>query len=629
MAVSRAAVLVLDIEGNAKREAERTASAMGKLDVSMTTVAKGAAATAAALVAAGAAMIGLQNDLTNTVDQMNTLAQASGLSIETVNGLRQAAKATGKTLEQLVPQRLARNMLAAEQGSKNMIEAFKAAGVEFDDAGKILGDADQTFRTIIDTLGSMEDRTLAAGLAAQLMGAQGRQMLSAFDNSAGLDRFVSRAGQFGIKVGPQAVQATADWQRATANLSLALEDVKQRLVELFGPGLSVAANNAAGLIVFITSLVDGALRNFAGRFAAFGEVLVQAIKNPLKAANLNAEFARIFAPDPQALAKIIGDSAKRATAIMGGGATGGSFGGKFGLELGGLGAGAGAAGAAGGGSPAPVPVEIDALDIGMQNMLNALEHQADLALQAAQQRQQLVGLQQAANANLAGLGGVKLGVIGSLVTGAFKLLVDSDEKVRQILRTAEAMPDRIGSSFETLMTKVIPRFLSRLPEFLGGLLVRMPAAIARGIVNAIPAIALGIGRAFKRAVQSILDFFRGGEDRNVLTGRKGKVLGTSFKKGEFSLFGFFNNDDRAQGGKGADPGLAKGTRHVPRTGLQLLHEGEMVVPEHRTRMMGGGGAQQINVSIGSLYPANLADFIREIQAQLGTYGLNSSLTPQS
>ena len=116
MAVSRAAVLVLDIEGNAKREAERTASAMGKLDVSMTTVAKGAAATAAALVAAGAAMIGLQNDLTNTVDQMNTLAQASGLSIETVNGLRQAAKATGKTLEQLVPQRLARNMLAAEQG---------------------------------------------------------------------------------------------------------------------------------------------------------------------------------------------------------------------------------------------------------------------------------------------------------------------------------------------------------------------------------------------------------------------------------------------------------------------------------------------------------------------------------
>jgi hypothetical protein len=244
-------VIQYDLKGDS---ADFTSGIMGAQGA-MLGATKAAGALAAGVLALGASVGALIDDVTTTVDQVNTLAAATGLSTESINGLRLAAKASGKELTDIVPQKLAKNMLAAADSGGAMADAFGRVGVEFKNTDGSLRDANELFPELIDGLAGMENRTEAAAVASQLLGKNGKELLTAFSDSAGFEHFVLLGQEFGIRTGPDAVKATADWQQATSNLSLAFENAGQRFLDTIGG----------------PSLVAGFVENFALGFVAISE----------------------------------------------------------------------------------------------------------------------------------------------------------------------------------------------------------------------------------------------------------------------------------------------------------------------------------------------------------------------
>lgn len=212
-------------------------------------------------------------------------------------------------------------------------------------------------------------------------------------------------------------------------------------------------------------------------------------------------------------------------------------------------------------------------------------------------------------------GGGILADFGQVLTGLPALVGD-------IRRDLVHGPLKIGQAFEKTMTTAIPKLIAAVPLMVENFIFKLPFAVAKGIVEGIPKILLSIAQAIGEAIKNALNFLKGGEDGKFYTGKEGKVLGTSFKKDEFSIFGMFDQDNRQ---KGKNRGHAVGTRHIPRTGLHWLHEGEEVNRE-RSRTTGGFGGGGVTIHVAAVYPRNLDEFIRELQARAGTYGFGGSFS---
>lgn len=270
---SRTVEFLLQVRGNLEEKAESGAKATRGLGESMRVATNVAGIMASGLLAAGAAAGAFLSDVTDLIDETNTLGRASGLANETIAGLRQAARATGKDLQDLVPKNLAKNMLAAADGSARMEDAFARMGVQVTDQNGELRDADSVFREVIDSLTGMENQTEAAGIAAQVLGRNGRELLSAFGSSEDLDRFVDQAERFGVDVGPAAVEATGRWQGAMANMELALDNAKQGLFELGSSSLVTdMINNVTLGFVFVTEFIESVVDDIAEQFGRVGKL---------------------------------------------------------------------------------------------------------------------------------------------------------------------------------------------------------------------------------------------------------------------------------------------------------------------------------------------------------------------
>ena len=237
-------------------------------------------------------------------------------------------------------------------------------------------------------------------------------------------------------------------------------------------------------------------------------------------------------------------------------------------------------------------------------------------------------------------GGLIVGLIKS-VGGALEFVADLRENVRGMLKSVFSLPMRIGASIDGILTKLIPRFLERLPHLIwSGVLAS--GAILRGVIEAVPKMIAGFVKGIANAIADIFKFFKGGEDRNVLTGDTGKVLCTSFAKGRFSLFGLFNDDDKADGGAGLfgdDRRKRRGRSrltggYIADTGSYLLHAGERVVPPTgastsamSAAMRGGGG--NITLNLGTVIGMDARELARHLRNALGSLGTGGNLTPRA
>lgn len=226
-------------------------------------------AIVASAVGAAAAYKALADEIYGTVDSLNTLAQGSGLSIETVNGLRLAAASANKELSELFPKELQDRLKGVETGSRRAVAAFEALGVNTHTLAGDMRPLDDVYRDILRKLFEIEDPTERAARAFAVMGESGKQALSAFSSVDDLDRFVGLGSEFGLRVGPDAVAASNAWWGATSNLNLAIETAKQDLLDLADSVVPVTqlVNEFALGFVFLERVALGSLSAIGDQFS--------------------------------------------------------------------------------------------------------------------------------------------------------------------------------------------------------------------------------------------------------------------------------------------------------------------------------------------------------------------------
>jgi len=249
-------------------------------------VAKTATVVSGAFVAAGIAVKAFLDDITAVVDESHTLAASVGTTAEVIQGFRQAARATGKDLDQVIPDDFAQKLREASTGAGGAADAFKRLGVDVNNSDGTLKSFKDAIGETLDSLNENVKGTERAALAAELFGGRAKDMLTVFKDSAALDAYIEQANRFGIDVGPEASKASAGWQKANANLSLSLDHVKQTLLDVTGgqEAWNLALNNASTNVIFFTELtagmfdilftnIDAAVSNVGALATAFARLL--------------------------------------------------------------------------------------------------------------------------------------------------------------------------------------------------------------------------------------------------------------------------------------------------------------------------------------------------------------------
>ena len=648
MATAEIIDFVLRLKGDLPEDAKKGAEGLDAMSSSSVAAAGAVAAVGAAVLAAGAALFSYVDGISKVVDETNTLGKATGLANETIAGLRAAAVASGKSLNDLVPTDLSKKMLDAANGLTKAQRAFDQLGVSATNVDGSLRNTDTVFREIIDSLGQVEDPTLKSALAMQALGKQGQQLLTAFESSAGLDQFVAQAEKFGVDVGPEAVAATGAWQTANAALGQSFTHVKNSIGESTDAMSSMTAliKGTTALIIFGFEVASGvvgiytesiwsaweaakALTNLD--FSAFASKASDSFFGlttgvlQLKDIVHEASLATLEFLDATSLIKLpenvfVGPQLQQGpTSVSFGPAEKAAKAAKEKEE-----------------KPIAPTFEIGLNSISeLQGMVNAIPQKLISTLGGVD----LVG---AAVSDPLGELFKIVPLLGPIAAGIVDLGLHLDDKLEAIFGQIFALPEDLGGSIRRLLVDVLPGIISGLPSFVFDLIAVLPGAIFEGVfqgtiaivdaVLALPvqlpkAIVNGLVGLFETVWQSIKEFFTSlfnpfsdGGILDSLWDTIKSIVPIGGREARRNAPGIDSRDlDLAN-----LRGFASGG-FVDRTGLALVHEGERIVPSSGANTGSAGGLGGISIGNITVQANDPREFVRQLRAMLGDQGLGETL----
>lgn len=260
------------------KEAEEAVDKATKSTQRWKAAADGAVSATGALVAgvfAGvAAFKGAADSIAGASKELDYFQTRTGLSTDTLAGLRRAAEGTGQTLDDLVPEDLGTRIVEALEGTGEGARVFEILGVKVRDTGGAVRDTEAIFRDYVDALSRVENRTVAAGLADDLFSDQGTRLLHVLEGgTVALDEYSESARRFGNDTGPDAAAAAAKWTGATAALSLAFEDARAQLVGPLMSGAATFVNEFALGFVFLKDVALGVFSEIDDQIVRVGKLL--------------------------------------------------------------------------------------------------------------------------------------------------------------------------------------------------------------------------------------------------------------------------------------------------------------------------------------------------------------------
>lgn len=169
--------------------------------------------SAAAGVVAGG-MVAMAVKAGQAVDELNTLSQTTGLSIETLQKFQFASDLIDVSMETLTGSltKLTKNMASAKDGNKNLEEAFKTLGVRITDNSGKLRDNEDVFNDAIKALGNIANETERDALAMQLFGKSAQDLNPLILGGAdALKEMGDKAKEAGLLLSEDATKSLGDF----------------------------------------------------------------------------------------------------------------------------------------------------------------------------------------------------------------------------------------------------------------------------------------------------------------------------------------------------------------------------------------------------------------------------------
>lgn len=207
-------------------------------------------------------------------DEMGKLAQKTGVSVESLSGLKYAAALSDVSMEQLGQSlaKLGRNMADAQAHTGEAKVAFDAMKISVTGAGGQLKSTEDVLLEIAQQFADMEDSAGKTALAIKLFGRAGAELIPFLNQgAAGIAKLSDEARKLGLVMSADAARASEEFNDNIKRLSAAGEGFKLSVANQFLPALNqviekmVEARKEGGLL---QSVLDGLRESMS---IAFGD----------------------------------------------------------------------------------------------------------------------------------------------------------------------------------------------------------------------------------------------------------------------------------------------------------------------------------------------------------------------
>jgi lambda family phage tail tape measure protein len=264
----------------------------------------------------------LSNAFLQAVEQMDAIVKMSqkfGIPTDALQTLGYAAKLTGVDLTQLTAglKSLSVSVAEAAGGSKTQIAAFRALGVEFQNADGSARPLIDVVKDIAEKFASAEDGTNKAAWAVKLFGKSGLELLPMLNQGRdGLSAMAAEARRFGIEVSENVLRAGEQLNDNLTRIAAVMAGGMYRAVAALLPNLNLLADafinvvtnsrafytdgammrNADVIALGLAAVADAAIKAAQG-FGLVAQAVFTATRGYMALGNLLADL------DPIPLAK--------------------------------------------------------------------------------------------------------------------------------------------------------------------------------------------------------------------------------------------------------------------------------------------------------------------------------------
>jgi methyl-accepting chemotaxis protein len=210
---------------------KNTAAATTKI-LGGATLAFGAVATATTLAAKSSF---------DYIDAIGKVSLRTGLAVETIQALEQAAIESGASIEETRKgfEKFARSVGDASRGLKTQADIFRDLGVNIRDNQGNVKDLDTILRDTAEGISQLGSESEKATALANLFGRAGIKLSEVFRGGAeGIDEFVEKAQKLGITLDQQAIDNVQAFNDSFSILSAQVRTVKDKVFAEFTPVLN-------------------------------------------------------------------------------------------------------------------------------------------------------------------------------------------------------------------------------------------------------------------------------------------------------------------------------------------------------------------------------------------------------
>ena len=281
--------LVVTLEANMARFTQNMDDAARRTEAGATRMQAGLNAAKLAIGAlAGAATVGLLANLVkgaiDAADNLRDMSQKTGIAVEELSGLGFAAGQAGGSLEGMVSAagKLNRSIADAAGGGKETGAAFKALGINVNDASGNLKKADVVMAEVADQFAKYRDGPEKAAIALALFGKAGADMIPLLNDGGSAMR--------------ENVEYAKKYSGQTTELSTAADNFNDTMGKLEIQQRGFANAVAAQVLPVLQQLASAMLgaSEESRKFDAAAGVIAKSVQMlSLTAYNATADFRRL------------------------------------------------------------------------------------------------------------------------------------------------------------------------------------------------------------------------------------------------------------------------------------------------------------------------------------------------
>lgn len=225
-------------------------------------LATSASMVGASFIAMGVGAIAFTQKIADLTNELSDASTKTGIAVETLAGLRLAAKGSGLEFSNLEGGliRFQKSMVDSETGTKKLEDAFGALKVKVKDSEKNFRSTNDTFNDVMKSLSQMEAGAERNAIAMEIFGKKagpGLIQSGALDN---LESMTELATAFGVAVDEKAIGSMARFQRSMATFEVATQGSFAKIMESISGknSISLGIDAASSSMVYFSSLASDA-----------------------------------------------------------------------------------------------------------------------------------------------------------------------------------------------------------------------------------------------------------------------------------------------------------------------------------------------------------------------------------